>query len=262
MVNAVKKQITKHWVSEGLIIAACSIVAYLLTFVYEAGFARFFRIPLEFITLNLTSIFVVAGALLVVVIFLFLLTELIFTILNRGDNPIYRGVVRLIPVFLLFAALLFLYGVQWREWIWIAVVMIMLAFLEFGFPLITQRHKIHYRDKLEAQEEVERQVETPIDRAIWRMGSTAIIIILCLWLGLSISYHAGHAAALKQDEFLVATTSPEMVVLRIYGDKLICAPFERATKEVQRSFIVLKVAEDPKLMLRLEKVGPLRLKEQ
>ena len=83
-------------------------------------------------------------------------------------------------------------------------------------------------------------------------------LIMILWLLLVISNNAGDAAALKQEEFLVANTSPEMVVLRIYGDHLICAPFDRATKEAQRSYSVLNVADDPQLMVRLEKVGPLR----
>jgi len=52
-----------------------------------------------------------------------------------------------------------------------------------------------------------------------------------------------------------------MVVLRIYGDKMVCAPFDRSNGEVERSFVILKVAEDPDLVLHIDKVGPLNPKE-
>jgi hypothetical protein len=259
MDNELEKSTTKHWVSEGLIIAAIPIVAYMITFSYETGFAGFFGIPREFIALNFTSVFIVAGALLGVLFFLFLLTEIISMVFPPSKDIIYRTSLPFFPLSLMCAALFILYGSYWREWIGSVVVTMLFALFWYGFPLLTQRDKKGYRKKLEADEEAERQVKTPFDHAIRLIGGRkALIIILFLILLLDVSHHAGHAAALKQEEFLVANTSPEMVVLRIYGDHLICAPFDRATKEVQRSFIVLKVADNPQLMLRLEKVGPLR----
>jgi hypothetical protein len=66
---------------------------------------------------------------------------------------------------------------------------------------------------------------------------------------------------MKEKEFLVLASSPDTVVLRIYGDNIICAPFNRSAKEMQRSFIIHKVGETPPLELRLEKIGPLVLKK-
>lgn len=259
MDNELEKSTTKHWVSEGLIIAAIPVVAYMITFSYETGFAGFFGIPREFIALNFTSVFIVAGALLGVLFFLFLWTETFFLFPSKGI--LYRTSLRLLPLFLLLPVLFILYGNYWRKWIGPAIIMLIFALIAYGAPLITQRDVKGYSKKLEAEEEKDRQdrVETPFDQAIRLLGGkNAMTLIMILWLLLVISNNAGDAAALKQEEFLVANTSPEMVVLRIYGDHLICAPFDRATKEVQRSFIVLKVADDPQLMLRLEKVGPLR----
>jgi hypothetical protein len=76
-------------------------------------------------------------------------------------------------------------------------------------------------------------------------------------LSINISENAGSAAALRQTEFMVTNTVPEMVVLQIYGDNMICAPFDRNAKEVQRRFSIIKMASDSKLVLSLENIGPL-----
>jgi len=81
-------------------------------------------------------------------------------------------------------------------------------------------------------------------------------------MGFSITHAIGRAIALNQSEFLVITTSSEMVVLRAYGDKLLCAPFDRTKKEVKRTFSILKIAEDSNLKLSLEEVGPLHMEKE
>jgi len=63
-------------------------------------------------------------------------------------------------------------------------------------------------------------------------------------------------------EFLVPAPPPDTVVLSSFGETMIIAPFDRKTREVERSFSILKKGEDPKLLLRWEVVGPLQLKTQ
>ena len=155
-----EKQTTKNWFSEGFIIASSPIVAYMFTFAYEAGFARVFGIPLEFITLNLKRVFIVASVLLTIVGLLFWLANLIFMVSPKETNPIYRGFIRLSLPVLLFVVFIFLFGPVWQEWIVLVIVLAIMIWVEFGFPLITQRHKGSYREKLEAQEKVEEQVKT------------------------------------------------------------------------------------------------------
>ena len=70
---------------------------------------------------------------------------------------------------------------------------------------------------------------------------------------LALSYAAGHATA-------ITSTSPQRVVLRIYGDTVIAASFDRATKSMKKTFVVFKVGE-PGLVLRLEAIGPLEIAE-
>lgn len=265
--NEEKKQKRKLPLSEGLIIAASSVIAYLFAFIYEAGFAKIFDIPLHFVTLSLTNVFITGGSLLLISLTLFILADLIFVIFVsflKSDSPIYRRLVKLAPMVFFSIALLFFQintalqaGLKGLIASWLLI-----AFFEFGFPLITQRHKASYRDKLEAQDQLVVQRETLRDYAVGLLGEGLYRTIYFLSLALVVTYVAGQSTALRQREFLVTATSPEMAVLRMYGDKMICAPFDRSTGEVERSFTVLRIAEDSGLTLHLERVGPLNPREE
>lgn len=84
-------------------------------------------------------------------------------------------------------------------------------------------------------------------------GMITFIVLLALALG----FFFGKNDAQKKVEFLVINSTPEQVVLKIYDDKLITAPFDRKTKTIERIFLIGKVGSDSHLMYSLENVGPL-----
>jgi hypothetical protein len=53
--------------------------------------------------------------------------------------------------------------------------------------------------------------------------------------------------------------SPEVAVLRMYGEYVYTVPFNRGTKEFEKKLIIVKIS-DIKTPLSLEKVGPLHVK--
>lgn len=85
-------------------------------------------------------------------------------------------------------------------------------------------------------------------------------ITLILILSISLGVIFGRSDAQSRDEFLVANTQPERVVLKIYGHHMILADFNRDTHEVQRSFFIQDLAAQPGLTYKLESVGPLTVK--
>jgi hypothetical protein len=99
---------------------------------------------------------------------------------------------------------------------------------------------------------------TLVERLLVRFALPATTFVLVLF----VVYAAGRYSALNQSEFFVASTSPETAVLWIDGDKIICAPFNRNTGEVEPSFLILDAVGNSGTIFRLEKIGPLRLKEE
>ena len=249
------------WIWQGIIVAAIPVIGYGLAFLYEVGFCSAFKIPKEFITLNLTTVFVAAGSLLGVVFVLYWFAEFILMLLSMRKSPLFRELRSFLIILLLSLGFVIVWWGLWERVFFIAFILLWFAFLLFVSPLITQRDKRSYIEKLQAQRK--RDLETPVvilDSLVRLLGRGAFIIIFVVILLLVFSYAIGEAEALNQDEFLVPSTYPQAVVLRIYGENMICAPFDREQKEIQKSFFIIRMTDEPRPMLQLQKIGPLRAK--
>ncbi|MBF0106742.1 MAG: hypothetical protein HQM16_15625 [Deltaproteobacteria bacterium] len=84
-------------------------------------------------------------------------------------------------------------------------------------------------------------------------GVVTLILILSLWLGFTF----GRYDAKNKKQYLVTKTTPEQVVLKFYDDNVICAPFDRYSKIIQRQFTIHKTGENASLTYHLENTGPL-----
>ncbi|OFV99504.1 MAG: hypothetical protein A3H28_08665 [Acidobacteria bacterium RIFCSPLOWO2_02_FULL_61_28] len=233
------------------------LVAYVLTYVYEAGYCKFFGLPWEFISPNWTSVFIATGALLGLAMVLFVLVEPLFIIFGSSvvSGPIRRRLSRLSVVMLFCLTSTILFVRYWGYWIAPFLLLFFFAFLEFVLPLATQRGKGTYVEKLEAQDAVDDRLESLTDVAAKRLGLSAFTVLFLVFVLVVISYDAGLGAAMKQENFMVLEDTPDSVVLRIYGDRIIAAEFDRETKVVSRRFKIVSVDGTA---LRLEKVGPLK----
>lgn len=250
-------------VSEGLLVAAGPAIAYVGAFAYETAFCRAFRIPIAFITISLTTVLIAFAALLILLLALFLLTNLGVIIGIDIRSPIGRSLVRVSIPTLILLSLMLLYGrALWRSWAWPVAIYVFFVSLEFGLPLLTQRDKKSYREKLLAQEAIEGRIDSLPSRLFRLLGPRTYWVFVGVVFAIFLLHSAGSAQARRQQEFLVVRSTPECVVLRIYGDRLICAPFNRATGEVEPIFSVIEYvhsAYEPRLQISLERVGPLSI---
>lgn len=82
------------------------------------------------------------------------------------------------------------------------------------------------------------------------------LITLLLIVSISLGFVFGQNDAKTRVDYLVANTRPESVVLKIYDDTIILAPFDRVSKAVFKSFTIHKVGASP-LQFTTQAVGPL-----
>jgi hypothetical protein len=80
-----------------------------------------------------------------------------------------------------------------------------------------------------------------------------VFVILLIAVHLS-----GSATAERQKEFLVMRKPEHTVVLRIYGDKYICASFDSNTKIVEDTLYIIDATKENGLWLDWQKIGPLK----
>lgn len=256
----------KSLLISGVGVAAVSVTGYILAFNYEMGYANFFGIPIRFIKLNLITIFIAVLGLISVFLFIMGCISIVYPFLPKKiSSPIYRKLLGLSPFFLIYLGLFIIYGPTW--WFYSSVkytliLFTLLVFFDFVWPLLTQREKGTYFEKLEAQESLEHHnqprtfigfiTSTP-------KGLRGLRLVFSLLLLLAFAYCIGNSEAIRKKHFLVLKDRKNTVVLRIYDDKYICAPFNRETKQVDRSLIILESSGQNELILNWQKVGPLKL---
>jgi hypothetical protein len=83
-----------------------------------------------------------------------------------------------------------------------------------------------------------------------------ILFVGVLFLAIA-SWQLGKTHARFQKSFLcVGGRTPTLVVLRIYGDRIICADLGD-TKQIDHAFTIVDLTKQPEIVLKLENVGPL-----
>ena len=249
--------------SPAIWISIIPALAYSLAFAYEAGYAQTFHIPLQLIVITWTAVFI-ALFVVVGVVGPIMYWANILLIFSPGENPtkkfIQNPVARqFLPIVLLTplsAILAVIYGWSfWREWVWLIVLGGMFTAINLVWPLLHFKEK-SYRAKIEATEKADRNAPTLLDR-IARRSRKGFLAAVFLVVLLGISWSVGNAQALRQSKFFVLTSSPNEVVLRIYGDRLVIGEYD-TTKRRLTGTITLMSLSGSGVVLRETRVGPLK----
>lgn len=250
------------WLTEGLILVAIPALAYYLTFSYERWYCDVFDIPQEFIKLDLTTVLVYAAAILGVWTIVLPVLD-VFADLPTSPavhpNAWGRLVKKYVPFFVFFAAVSYFYWDVRKFSIFTGLIIlamlseILIARL-FGDKTKPLAERINPQSPLLLPGSGLNIVKA-------RLGAKLTGIILTVAVGTLLSGVLGASAALKQEAFLVPSSHPNRVVLRQYGDKLICAAVDFEKRIVIPDFIVLTLGADPNTRFELKPVGPLRLRQ-
>lgn len=259
-----------------VLVLVLSGAAYLLAYAYESSFCNHFGIPPELISTNITTLLIWATGTLVVTTYAYLYAELFhmaWSALPQRLRPnLHDPIWRRNLVSLLASGLAAFYILSVSSGPLMPRLLFALGFIVVGamglwVPLIAYRGKGTYRAKLEAYEKAEDELITFSDRVVrkWGRGSPVTIALLAFamfLLAFLFSSWAGSHRARRQEEFFVIPGSPEVVVLRIYGDKIICAPFNKDSKSIDGTLVIYSLSKNAPLALKRETIGPLRLLEE
>src|SRR5882672_9184871 len=85
-------------IPDAILIAGFTLLGYLFAFVYEAGYAVVFGFPLALVSLSLTSVFVAAGTLYILLSALFWFGNAMAGVLHDVQGPIRTKLARLTPI--------------------------------------------------------------------------------------------------------------------------------------------------------------------
>jgi hypothetical protein len=278
-----EQQSVRSWITDGIIIAGLTATAYLWTLFYEVGFCGYFSIPYYFISLSPVNVLIIGGRFLLVFIVL-CIPIILFGALRpfigylsalTSRFAIRSGVNSAIVMFffsLMLSGMMVYFSSFEREF-WLQILMRIIAVVPviafFTVPLVRQRNeKVSYWTKIildwAPRQRISRPAPIPAPgfRDFVNLMLIAMFVVL-IGIGNNIFPKAGKEDAQSKKEFQVISQSsslPEVVVLRVYGDYLFAAPFDRSTKKVEKKLFILKISEIANAPLTTEQVGPLQVK--
>ncbi len=252
---------------EGVVITFISAVAYTYTFGYEIGYAQVFGIPTPLIEISFTSmlsVFVSLLAGLMLGMFLFsyidiwknMLTNALPLHLPDNFNKILIELLKRFYPLLIFIYIFFLINIYFV--LPDSFYKPTLVFFIGGY--ITSQ--ILFYKPIIKSETPSNTVTSKSSRSIFEkipyLGLPGFFMVLVLLSGFYMAKYAGQMEAIHQKQYLVVNGNLESVVLRIYGDKIVCAPLDINTGKFKKEFTILKLNDKSEVKMSLMDIGPLQ----
>jgi len=255
--------------SDAIFLAVFPIIGYSVLFVYEWGYFRVFRLPLQFINFDIGEIFVVTSSLITLLVTVLIFVNLIFKpFFSKRIHPalkIHIGIA--IPIYAVFIALWLIYLKSWREFLSYLLAAIFFTIYLFLPPLLNKKVKGSYIDKFVAHEEQKQKQhdkdteKSLVDLIIGKLRREIFLAVLIYAAVLFVAYNAGRGTALTKNDFRVVNTNPESVVLYTKADGVIVSPFDRNNREIEPIYKFISF-ENEAVEFKLEEIGPLRFKSE
>ena len=230
------------WLSQTILIAVIPFLAHLFMFAYEFGYAKEFGIPYTFITISIESVLSLS------LFFLIILPILFF--FSPGEEP---GQLTLSAPPLFFTVVYFvlayddylsssnsntLYGT-------IAILLLI------GF-LFVRKLRIINVNEIDNGNFFSKYLKDSRFRFF-------VNIFVLIWYSLILTPAFGGLNAHNKETFMISKNYPGYVVLKIYGETIIAAPFDSKSKTIKREIMIYKLPSNQSLAFSIKKLGPLHL---
>lgn len=238
---------------------------YFCSYLYEVGFCNRNGIPRYLISPNLSSILIFASSILTVLFYSVKTMGLSAPLIRRATSndekrAHLRPIYMLNAIVIIFAAVILAeYPITWQLILIILAYAVVLNLFQWGFGMIVlARKKESAKDKLIIIQ------TTPDDFDITQylvknLNKQQRLTIFVLILVSLASFFLGDGEALKQKFYQTVIAKPNVVVLRKYDNTLVCSYFDRKSKILQDTILLIEIKGDS-LRLHTENLGHLSRK--
>lgn len=211
----------------GLLVIVVPAIIYIFIYMFEFGYMSSYGIPIEVISIDIGAIIPIiinSSSKIFLMLCIWILISEVFSI-DIVENPIGFEVYKLIKVIYIFTSVaLFSHNsIAYLESL--TYILLFLIFLNFLFPLLSQRKVKGYKHKLIAQNELEyslskRNMFKSQLKSIGKDNITTLMIILFIAL---IMHQNGKSSAIANTEYY---SYEDKVVIRIYNDYMVCVDYD------------------------------------
>jgi hypothetical protein len=253
---------TKELLLSSTFVAAITALGYLITYIYEWGYAFRFNIPVTLISPSLTTAFAVAMSLFVVIPVIMYGRSSLADITFRISPKWYPAAATASPLLVVCAASLIAFSlISISHILWFGTSVLFVA--TFIVPIFTQRGTRKYTEKIEAHRKqylAEHRKWLERNRTFRDFLSNHPQFLVLL--GVAVVYGPaiiGFGNAYSQKDFLVLQDAPDTVVLRIYGENMICTTYDNTTRTVLPNLVVHKLTGSTSKVMQWQRIGPLKV---
>ena len=248
------------YVSEGIVLAGIPLLSYLVTFAYQAGYANYFHIPIELISINITTILVSFSALLGSIFFVYAISNFLWQYAPKDNDAVSFVIRRFIKFAIIFFIGLTPFILKWYAWVIFFIAILLVAYNEFIYPLISQRDKTTYAEKLAAQIKADVNVGKHL---LWheidkRTGEWFVTAIIYSYMAIAFAYNIGIQSAENKQYFF--KINHNTVILAIYDDLAVTANYSPKSQLLDQNLFFDKI-DNGKFSLFRERIGKLKYPE-
>ncbi len=231
-----------RWITDGLIISGLSAYVYALAYYYERGIFEYFKIPVGFVTVNLSSFATVAVGVFFAIVLIFTLLIQFKRCLSSflDDEKRRREEIETVISSLVMALSI--------------VIGFMIIFKIIG-PILVLIGLYLFSCFIEYILALEKRTPTA-HHALFQFIRIVIYTSMMI-TGLDVSGEMGNYSARSRVNFTVLHSSPELAVLGKYGEYLFCSEFDKNTHQFSSKIKLIPLSEIKEFDLHVEEIGPL-----
>ena len=253
-----EKDEQKHvLLTDTIIVASTTVLAYLFAFNFEYGIASTYHIPEGMIDVSLSTAIIAWSGFIGLLPVIIGISNVTSPIILQLPRPLRSFLIHIVLSLSFLAFVLTVFNI-WHLWLQYSGLTIV-AQLMFLLSVLRsrRRNKKPFLTVLEEGMHAASQNTHIYNRVNMWFGKWGKVIFALVLIGYVVSFYLGVFYANWNPKYLVRHSNPEMVVLRIYGDKMICAKFDRSKKELQKDIFILKASDDSTTSYKMETIGPL-----
>lgn len=257
-------------ISEGVMLAIVTGIAYLHVYLSELGYHQYFNIPNFFIRLSIEQILLRGLYILIIGLSIFFTISVWIYFRRRlaRDYLLFDSQAVEFLLLITFSVILFseiinasdLLDPKYEGPILLATTIILIWGGTYILFYYLGKKKSSSEDNTNNFQEPKMEISF-LSLKLKPNLLDILLIFFILVVVFGLSYERGYSRAQRTEEYFVTNTYPENVVLINYGEYLVCAHFNRKTNEVHNTFSVLRIGDDPEITLTLERLGRLHSQE-
>ncbi|MFG0621780.1 hypothetical protein ACF8OH_15475 [Delftia sp. WSY_9] len=235
-----EKKESRSFISEGLIVAGATAALYMVTFVFEYGYCKYFGIPGFLVEPSTGTVLLSALIISVASVFIFSLSQFPSAMIKKIPWVKLRNRIVVVAIMWTFALLVGDLS-SWTSKT-ILIISTIIPFLDYIFPMILFSGPI--RDRISMAEDMisEEYLKDKNNKNTIVVKFSFYIVLINF--ALLIAFAAGATHAKIQKGFVVLKAAPDFAVVKRYGERMIAVRYEGTPPRATGEFKILDKEKD------------------